>query len=98
MLRQQFSSTDGKGGKKVYELSISALPRYYWTHYNHGVQNIQMIMAGATGKELGASGHFVESSRLSFIYWYTNGTQVRSRPEQTSFTNVDILRLLLPVT
>ena len=76
MLRQQICSTDGKGEKKTYELSISALPRYYWTHYNHGVQNIQMIMAGATGKELGAGGHYVESTKISFIYWYSNGTQV----------------------
>ena len=93
VLRQELSHTNGDGGKKAYELSISALPRYYWTHYNDGVQNIQMIMAGATEKELGAGGHFVESAKLTFIYWYANGTHVSLELVCCSSTSADLFCL-----
>ena len=61
---------------KQYEISTAALARYYWTHFCSGVQNIQMILENAREKDLPNGGHFVESTKSSFIYWYANGCQV----------------------
>lgn len=78
VLRQQFWSSADRSTKQ-WEIATPALARYYWTHFNSGVQHIQMILETAKEKDLPTGGHFVES-KSCFIYWYTNGHQVsRSR-------------------
>ena len=63
---------------KSYEIPTSALARYYCSHFNSGVQSIQMIMENASQKDLPNGNHLVESQKCSFVYWFTNGHQVRS--------------------
>ena len=75
MLRQTLTSKDGGGGK-AWEIGAATLPRYYWTYYNSGVENIQMVMESVHEMALPGGGHFVESGRCSYIYWYANGHQV----------------------
>lgn len=81
VLRQQLVQykDDGSGESlesKTWEISTPALARYYWTHFTTGVTNIQMIMENASERDLANGGHFVESPKASFIYWYGNGCQV----------------------
>lgn len=74
VLRHQlWSATDQTA--KQFEISTPALPRYYWTHFNSGVQNIQMILENARERELQNGGHFVDS-KSCFIYWFPNGHHV----------------------
>lgn len=61
---------------KNFEICNPALPRYYYTQFQSGVQNIQLTMDGITEKEFGNNCHYVESNRAKFIYWFKNGTQV----------------------
>ncbi|KAI4125054.1 MAG: hypothetical protein LQ347_005504, partial [Umbilicaria vellea] len=75
VLRQQIWNADDSSAK-VYEISTPALPRYYWTHYNSGVQNVQMILEKPQEKELPTGGHYVESAKSCFIYWFVNGCQL----------------------
>ena len=75
VLRQSLWSEEAKE-HKVYEISTAALARYYWTHYKSGIQNIQMIMENANEKNLPSGGHFVESVKTTFIYYFGNGHQV----------------------
>lgn len=64
------------GKSKNFEICNPALPRYYYTQFQSGVQNIQLTMDGLTEKEFGNNCHYVESNRAKFIYWFKNGTQV----------------------
>ena len=63
-------------GSKQFEISTPALARYYWTQFNSGVKQIQMIVEGAQEKDLPSGGQIVESGKTSFIYWFVNGCQV----------------------
>jgi len=75
VLRQQVYDSD-IGELKQFEISTPLLPRYYWTHFSSGVQNMQMVLENAREKDLPNGGHFVESAKLCFIYWFVNGCQV----------------------
>lgn len=75
VLRQQVWDS-GNGELKQFEISTPLLPRYYWIHFSSGVQNMQMILENAREKDLPNGGHFVESVKSTFIYWFVNGCQV----------------------
>jgi hypothetical protein len=60
---------------KQYEITFPALPRYFYTHFDSGVKNMQMILEKGTEKALPA-GHYIESQNASFVYWFDNGSQV----------------------
>jgi len=75
VLRQQVWNSD-TASTKQFEISTPALPRYYWTHFTSGVQNMQMTLENAREKDLPNGGHFVESAKSCFIYWFVNGCQV----------------------
>lgn len=74
VLRPKLIAT-GQAAAKQFEISNPALPRYYWTHFNSGVQNIQMFLENAKERDLPNGGHFVES-KSCFIYWFANGHHV----------------------
>lgn len=74
VLRQQLWEPDDR--TKTYEICKSALPRYYWTQFNSGVERIQPFISALSQKDLPNNGHFVESMRSTFIYWFSNGVQV----------------------
>ncbi|KAJ5093713.1 Transcriptional activator ptaB [Penicillium angulare] len=62
-------------GAKQFEILTPALARYYLTQFKSGIRHIQMIVEAAREQE-SSSGHVVESPRTSFIYWFSNDTQV----------------------
>ena len=61
---------------KQYEIPYPALARYFFTHFESGVRNMQLMIEKGSEKELPNSAHFVESQKSSFIYWFENGSQV----------------------
>ena len=65
-------------GSKQFEISTPALARYYLTQFTSGIDHIQMVLDGAREREVpgGGGAHVVECQRASFIYWYTNESQV----------------------
>jgi len=68
----------GEGGAKQYEITFPALARYFHTHFESGVKNMQMIMEKGQEKPLANNQHYVESPKSSFVYWFDNGYQVQS--------------------
>ena len=44
---------------------------------------MQMILENAREKDLPNGGHFVDSAKSCFIYWFVNGCQVSSHPDIT---------------
>lgn len=67
-----------KGRTKFYEIPAISLPRYYWTHTNSGVVNMQLTFESASEKELPNSGaHSVHCDKARITYWFANGTQAR---------------------
>ena len=75
-------------GSKQFEISTPALARYYLTQFTSGIRHIQMVVEGARERETPNGGHIVESQRTSFIYWFTNDSQV-------SFQDIPLLNCSL---
>ena len=65
-----------QSGAKQFEVSTPALARYYLTQFTSGIRQIQMLVEGAHETPTPNGGHTVQSSRTSFIYWFTNDTRV----------------------
>ena len=65
-----------ENSNKQYEITFPALPRYFHTHFESGIKNMQMIMEKGSEKELPNNGHYIESPKSSFVYWFDNGSQV----------------------
>jgi LIM-domain binding protein len=61
---------------KQYEITFPALARYFHTHFESGITSMQMIMEKGVEKELPNNGHYVESQKSSFVYWFDTGSQV----------------------
>jgi len=61
---------------KQYEITFPALARYFHTHFESGIKNMQMIMEKGSEKELPNNGHYIESQKSSFVYWFDNGSQL----------------------
>jgi hypothetical protein len=65
-----------ENSSKQYEVTFPALARYFFTHFESGIINIQMIVEKAKEKELPNNCHYIESQKSSFIYWFDHGSQV----------------------
>jgi hypothetical protein len=65
-----------EGCGKPYQITYPALARYFNTHFESGVSNIQMIIGQVKEKELPHNCCYVESQKSSFIYRFENGSQV----------------------
>lgn len=61
---------------KQFEVSYPALPRYFHTHFESGVQNMQLITGSPTEKSLPNNGNYIASPKSNFIYWFDNGSQL----------------------
>lgn len=61
---------------KQFEITTQVLARYYFTLFESGVQNIQIILENIREKELPNSCHIVDCGKTSFIYWFENGCHV----------------------
>ncbi|KAL8666413.1 MAG: hypothetical protein Q9202_001436 [Teloschistes flavicans] len=98
VIRQQvYYSSDQS--TKTYEISPTpTLARYYWTHFNSGVQNIQMILEKARVLDLPNGGHAINSEKTSFVYWLADGHQlVMSGKLRVQFDRqgmIDVLEIL----
>ena len=62
---------------KSYELLCSSLPRYYFLHFESGVQNMQIHFQDIIERALPGGGHYVSSEKAYWIYWLKNGHQLR---------------------
>lgn len=76
VLRQGVCNPQARSSKQ-FEISTPALARYYLTQFTSGIRQIQMVVEGPREREIANSGHIVESPKTSFIYWFTNDSQVR---------------------
>ena len=65
-----------KRDHKQYEFSFSILPRYFYTLFNSGVQNVQIQADDGRESELENGGVLISCQRSSLIYWFENGSQV----------------------
>ncbi|KAE8442046.1 hypothetical protein EG329_003903 [Mollisiaceae sp. DMI_Dod_QoI] len=61
---------------KQYEITFPALARYFHTHFESGVKNMQLSVEKGTEKELPNNGHYIESQKSSFTYRFDNGSQL----------------------
>jgi hypothetical protein len=65
-----------QAGSKQFEISTPALARYYLTQFTSGIRQTQMLVEGARERDSPNGGRIVESRRTSFIYWFTNESQL----------------------
>lgn len=61
---------------KQYEISYPAIARYFNTHFDSGVTNMQLIVQAAVERPLGDGATHISSEKSSFIYWFENKSQV----------------------
>ncbi|KAJ5759520.1 Transcriptional activator ptaB [Penicillium odoratum] len=87
-------------GSKQFEISTPALARYYLTQFTSGIEQIQMVVDGPRERDNpnGDGGHIVESGRTSFIYWYTNESQVFHRGHLRAHFDANNKIVMLDVT
>jgi len=85
VLRHSVFTTDDNSNKQ-YEITFPALARYFHTHFESGINNMQMIMEKGSEKELPNSGHYIESQKSSFVYWFDNGTHVSGSDSRMGLT------------
>jgi hypothetical protein len=79
VLRHSLWITDDGGSNKQYEITYPALARYFNTHFESGVKTMQLIMEKGSERDLPNSGHYIESQKASFVYWFDTGAQVSFR-------------------
>ena len=79
VFRHSLHLTDNEdNGDKQYEIAFPAIPRYFHTHFESGVKNMQLIMdRGITDRPLPGDCHFIENSKASLVYWFETGSHVR---------------------
>ncbi|ROT40227.1 hypothetical protein SODALDRAFT_91385 [Sodiomyces alkalinus F11] len=62
---------------KQYEITYPALARYFHTHFDSGVKNMQLIMEkGTTDRSLPSHNQWIENTRSSWIYWFEGGSHL----------------------
>jgi len=83
ILKQSMLSANDNSAKQ-FEISTPALARYYYLHFNSGIQNIQMFIDSVREKNLNGGIHILEANS-TFIYWSRTGHQV-SGPTVESVT------------
>ncbi len=64
---------------KAYEICAPALARYFWIHFDSGVERMQLVTIGAREKHSPSkNSYYVETpeNKATLSYWYGNGVQV----------------------
>ena len=70
-------NSEDPGTPKQYEIAYPALARYFHTHFESGVQSMQLIMEQrTTDKTLPNDRHYVENTKTSIYYWFEDGAHV----------------------
>ncbi len=80
-------SDDLKTKSKQFEITFPALARYFHTHFESGVTEMQMIVERGVESQFGQNMWHVQSEKTSFVYWFENGSQV-CRRHVTSYINI----------
>ncbi|KAI0483955.1 LIM-domain binding protein-domain-containing protein [Xylariaceae sp. FL0804] len=84
---------------KQYEIAQPALARYFHTHFQGGIEQIQMTFKrGMIDKSLPNGGHFMENNEASMIYWFENSHVVATGSLRARFDHEQKLDLLEFVT
>jgi hypothetical protein len=65
-------NNEDHGTDKQYEITQPALARYFHTHFQSGIKNMQLILERGTMDKPLPSGHFIENQKASLIYWFEN--------------------------
>lgn len=91
--------SDGGKQEKQYEIAYPALPRYFHTHYDSGVKNMQLILdKGTMDRPLPGDCHFIENNKASLIYWFENSHLVANGILRAQFDNEQKLEILEFIT
>ncbi|KAF2151774.1 hypothetical protein K461DRAFT_294661 [Myriangium duriaei CBS 260.36] len=61
---------------KQFIVPNSTLPRYWYTYFQSGLQNLQVKMENAKEHVMQNQCHYVAFERSQFVFWYSNGVQV----------------------
>jgi len=60
-------------GNKQYEIVQPALARFFHTHFQSGIERIQLSFEKVTQeKQLPNGCHFVENPKANMVYWFEN--------------------------
>lgn len=73
-LRQQLVNIK-QNEPKQFEIPNNLLARYYFTLFESGVQNVQLVIEQAR-EAVRQQGPCVECQKATFIYWFENGIHV----------------------
>jgi hypothetical protein len=62
---------------KQYEITFPSLARYFHTHFESGVQTIQLFLdKGISDRPLPGDCHSIENKKASLVYWFDTGSHV----------------------
>jgi hypothetical protein len=65
-----------KGEMKQFEITTNLLARYYFTLFESGIRNVQMLVEQPREKPTVNQGTIVDCAKTSFIYWFENECHV----------------------
>jgi len=64
-----------KNEMKQFEITTNLLARYYFTLFESGIRNVQMLVEQPREKGI-HQGTLVDCAKTSFIYWFDNDCHV----------------------
>jgi len=65
-----------KNEMKQFEITTNLLARYYFTLFESGIRNVQMLVEQPREKGIAHQGTLVDCPKTSFIYWFDNDCHV----------------------
>lgn len=77
LVQHIWSSKENK--TKEFTINAAALARYYWTHFESGVLNMQMKVEGTKENAIPGGGSVASCEKAHLTFWFANGVQVRRR-------------------
>ena len=77
VFRHSIHIMDDDETDKQYEITFPVLPRYFRTHFESGVRNMQLVLdKGTTDRALPGDCHWIENTKSSLVYWFESGSHV----------------------
>jgi hypothetical protein len=65
-----------KNEMKQFEITTNLLARYYFTLFESGIRNVQVIVEAPRDKTVNNGTIIIECVKTSFIYWFDNDCHV----------------------
>ncbi|KAI0859954.1 LIM-domain binding protein-domain-containing protein [Xylaria cubensis] len=88
-------SNEEHGSDKQYEIVQPALARFFHTHFQSGIRQIQLTFEGRTSDRQLANGcHFLENPRASMIYLFENSHVIATGQLKAQFDSEQKLDML----